>query len=511
MLIANFSQLEWLSGILLFLLPVFTYLLLKKKKKMGGIKLPPSPPKLPIIGNLHLLGNFPHRSLEKLSKKHGPVMLLQLGRIPTVIVSSAKTAKQVLKTHDIDCCTRPASPGPNRFSYNGLDVVFASYGDYWKEMRKCFVSELLSMRRGRSFADAREAEVDKLITSLSQASPKPFNLDEKIFALADGIIGTVAFGKIYGKDEFQNQVFQNVLGEAMNMLASFSAEDFFPRIGRFIDALTGFHARLEKSFYELDAFLQMVLDQHLDPARPRPEHEDLVDFLIRLFKDQSSTFKVRENNVKAMLFDTFVGGIVTTSVTILWAMSELIKNPRVMNKVQAEIRNCIGRKAKVEGEDVAKLKYLKMVVKETFRLHPPLTMLLPREAMRHFKIGDYDILPKTRILVNVWAIGRDPNNWENPDEFYPERFEENDIDFKGSDFDLLPFGAGRRICPGLAMGATNVEFTLANLLHCFDWELPSGMKREDISMEEEGRLTYQRKIPLCLVPIRNNGQNLNSV
>ena len=188
-------------------------------------------------------------------------------------------------------------------------------------------------------------------------------------------------------------------------------------------------------------------------------------------------------------------------------MSELIKNPRVMNKVQAEIRNCMGRKAKLEGEDVAKFKYLKMVVKETFRLHPPLTILFPREAMRQFKIGDYDILPKTRILVNVWAIGRDPNSWENPNEFYPERFEETEIDFKGSDFDLLPFGAGRRICPGLAMGATNVEFTLANLLYWFDWELPSDMKREDISMEEEGGLAYPRKTPLCLVPIGNNSKS----
>ncbi|XVE86793.1 hypothetical protein DITRI_Ditri18aG0062600 [Diplodiscus trichospermus] len=202
--------------------------------------------------------------------------------------------------------------------------------------------------------------------------------------------------------------------------------------------------------------------------------------------------------------DTFIGGIVATAVTVLWAMSELIKNPRVMNKVQADIRNCIGKKAKVEGKDVAKFKYLKMVVKETFRLHPPVTLLLPREAMRQFKVGDYDILPNTRILVNVWAIGRDPNSWENPNEFYPERFEGNEIDFKGSYFDLLPFGAGRRICPGLTMGATNVEFTLANLLYCFDWELPSDKKREDISMEKEGRLACQRKTPLFLVPIRIN-------
>ena len=305
-----------LPAILLFL-PVFTLLLLMKKKRMESIKLPPGPRKLPVIGNLHLSGSLPHRSLEKLSKKYGSVMLLQLGSVPTVIVSSAKTAKQVLKTHDLDCCSRPASPGGNRFSYNGLDVAFSPYSDSWKEMRKVFISELLSMKRVQSFAYAREAEVDKLITSLSQASPKPVNLDEKIFALADGIIGTVAFGKIYGTDQFKNQVFQNVLTEAMNMTASFSAEDFFPRIGRFVDVLTGFNARLEKSFHELDAYLQMVLDQHLDHARPKEEHEDLVDFLIKLLKDQSKTFRVTENNVKAILFVSYSCMLFYLTVHIL--------------------------------------------------------------------------------------------------------------------------------------------------------------------------------------------------
>ncbi|PPD97136.1 hypothetical protein GOBAR_DD05840 [Gossypium barbadense] len=341
-------------------------------------------------------------------------------------------------------------------------------------MHKVFISELLSMKTVQSFAYARETEVDKLITSLSQALSELVNLNEKIFALADGIIGTVAFGKIYGTDQFKDQVFPNVLGEAMNML--------------------------------FDGYLQMVLDQHLDHARPKPEQEDFVDFLIRLMKDESNSFKVSENCVKVMFFDAFIGGIVTTSTTILWAMSELIKNPRVMNKVQAEIRNCIGKKAKVEGKDVSKLKYLKMVVKETFRLHPPVPILPPREAMREFKVGEFDILPKTRILVNVWAIGRDPNGWENPNEFYPERFDGSRIDFRGPDFNLLSFGAGRQICPGLDMGATNVEFTLANMLYLFHWELPNDMKREDISMEEEGGLACQRRTPLWLVPISNSSQ-----
>ncbi|GLU08739.1 hypothetical protein SLE2022_256320 [Rubroshorea leprosula] len=368
-------------------------------------------------------------------------------------------------------------------------------------MKALFISELVSMKRVKSFAYAREAEVDKLINTLTQNSHTPVNLNEKLYGLAGGIIGTVAFGKINGTNQFKSEEFYYVLSEAMEMLAGFAAEDFFPSVGRLVDVLTGLKARRQKSFRRLDAFLESVVEQHSDPTRPESEHESLVDVLIRLLKKQSASFSFTKDHVKAILLDAFLGGINTSSVTMLWAMSELIKNPRAMKKVQIEIRSSVGKKGKVEAEDVAKLKYLKMVVKETFRLHPPIPLLIPHETVRQCRIAGFDVFPKTRIFVNVWAIGRDPNSWENPNEFYPERFEDNDIDFKGSNYELLPFGAGRRICPGLAMGTTNVEYALANLLYWFDWELPGGMRKEDFSMEEEGGLVCQRKTPLCLVPV----------
>ena len=181
-------------------------------------------------------------------------------------------------------------------------------------------------------------------------------------------------------------------------------------------------------------------------------------------------------------------------------------NPRVMKKVQSEIRTCVGRKPKVDRDDIAKLEYLKMVIKETFRMHPPGPLLIPHRTRRQIQINDdgckYDVFPETTILVNVFAIGRDPNSWKNPDEFYPERFEGSDIDFRGQHFELLPFGSGRRICPGISMGVPTMEFALANLLYCFDWELPMGMKTQDIDMEETGGITTYRKTPLFLVPIK---------
>ena len=204
----------------------------------------------------------------------------------------------------------------------------------------------------------------------------------------------------------------------------------------------------------------------------------------------------------------FTASVDTSSVTMVWAMAELIRRPAMLRKVQEEIRAAVGGgKERVQADDMPKLRYLKMVVKETLRLHPAVPLLLPRETLRHVGICGYDVPARTRVLVNAWAIGRDPASWGGADaeEFDPGRFErkeDDDVGFGGTHFELLPFGAGRRMCPGMAMGAATVEFTLANLLYCFDWELPEGMAPEDVSMEEAGGLTVHKKTPLLLVPTR---------
>ncbi|CAN6291084.1 unnamed protein product [Urochloa humidicola] len=519
-LLAGLAQ-QWQLG-LLALLPVLlllsSYFLLLSSRRRGStgtLRLPPGPAQLPVLGNLHLLGPLPHRNLRDLARRHGPVMLLRLGTVPAVVVSSPAAAREVMKTHDADCCSRPDTPGPRRLSYGLKDVAFAPYDEYWREMRKLFIVELLSMRRVQAAWHARERQVDKLVADLTTtlaAAKTPVALDEHIFGLADGIVGTVAFGNVYGTERFAHRDrFQHVLDEAMDMMASFSAEDFFPNAaGRLADRLTGVAARRERIFAELDGFFEAVIDQHTDPASSSPENGDLVDVLVGLMKQDQQQRFTREH-VKGIIMDTFIGGIDTSSVTMLWAMSELVRKPRVLRKAQDEVRRAVAvgtnnkAKARVQPDDMAKLPYLKMVVKETLRLHPPATLLLPRETMRDVTIGGYDVPARTRVFVNAWAIGRDPATWgPDAEEFDPDRFEGNkdDIDYNGAHFELVPFGAGRRICPGLAMGETNVMFTLANLLYCFDWALPEGVAPEDVSMEEAGGLTFHRKTPLLLLPTR---------
>lgn len=204
--------------------------------------------------------------------------------------------------------------------------------------------------------------------------------------------------------------------------------------------------------------------------------------------------------------DIFTAGTDTSAATLVWAMTELVKNPNTMEKAQQEIRNIARNNGStIHENDLQESRYLQAVIKETMRLHPPAPLLIPHETTQKCNIFEYEIPPKTVVHVNAWAIGRDPDSWENPDKFLPDRFIGNSIDFRGRDFELIPFGAGRRGCPGLHMGVATVEFALANLLYWFNWELPDGMKKEDIDTDVKPGITMHKKNPLCLMPRKWSG------
>ncbi|KAG7558798.1 Cytochrome P450 superfamily [Arabidopsis thaliana x Arabidopsis arenosa] len=492
----------WLLSLLFvicILVAVFNH-----KKRRSYQRTPPSPPGFPIIGNLHQLGELPHQSLWRLSKKYGPVMLLKLGRVPTVIVSSSETAKQALKIHDLRCCSRPGLAGPRELSYNYLDIAFSPFDDYWKEVRKLCVQELFSTKQVHSIQPMKDEEVKKLIDSITDsASHKtPINLNKTFLALTVSVVCRTAFSVSFEGTVLNSDRFNKIVREALEMLGSFSASDFIPYVGWIIDRLTGLRGRRERSMRDLDAFYEQMFDLH--KQEKEEGSEDFVDLLLRLEKEEAvlGNDKLTKNHIKAILMNVLLAGIDTSAITMTWAMAELAKNPRVMKKVQSEIRSQIKNKERISFHDTDQLEYLKMVIKETWRLHPTTPLLLPREAMSEFEINGYTIPVKTRLHVNVWAIGRDPDTWKDPEVFLPERFMDNNIDAKGQHFELLPFGGGRRMCPAVYMGTTLVEFGLANLLYHFDWKLPEGMKVEDIDMEEAPGLTVNKKNELLLVPTK---------
>ncbi|CAI0403754.1 unnamed protein product [Linum tenue] len=265
------------------------------------------------------------------------------------------------------------------------------------------------------------------------------------------------------------------------MFTSFFFSDHFPVLG-FIDKVTGLTGRLDKNFKEFDAFYQEIIDEHLDPTREKTEHEDILDVLLQIWKDQSFKFQLTLDHIKALLMvidysllnllNIFVGGSDTSAATVIWSMTYLMKNPVAMGKAQKEVRLAIGNKDFVNEQDIQQLPYFKAVVKETMRLQPPVPLLVPKESTQKCSLGGYEIPAKTAVHINAWAIGRDPEAWrENPEEFKPERFIGSSIDVKGADFELIPFGDGRRICPAIHMGLANVELSLANLICAFDWEI----------------------------------------
>ena len=247
-----FTSLFWLPFLLLALLLFF-----KKKSdqvKKGLKRLPPSPPKLPILGNLHQLGAPPHSSLCRLSRKYGPVLLLHLGRKPVVIISSAEAAREVLKVNDLACCSRPPIAGAGRLSYNHLDVAFSPYSEYWREMRKICVLELFSVKRVKSFRFVREDEVASLTDSISKSSSSasPVNVTEKIFSLTGSIIFRTAFGKCFQGSDFDRNKFYELVHDAETVAGRFSADEYFPSIGWILDRINGHKERVERVFHELD-------------------------------------------------------------------------------------------------------------------------------------------------------------------------------------------------------------------------------------------------------------------
>ncbi|KAE8733481.1 Cytochrome P450 71D8 [Hibiscus syriacus] len=231
------------------------------------------------------------------------------------------------------------------------------------------------------------------------------------------------------------------------------------------------------------------------------EVDDIVQVLLDIQDRGDLEIPLSTSGIKAILMDLFLAGAETTSSIVEWAMAELLRNHQVMQKAQAEVRQVIGDGDDVNESAIVELKYLNPVIKETLRLHPPAPLLLPRECQESCEVMGCEIPAKYRVIVIAWAIGRNHNYWTEADKFEPERFMESPLSYKGTDFELILFGAGKRMCPGMGYGIANVELILANLLYHFDWKLPNGMDPQDLDMAEIFGASLRRKHDLCLVPL----------
>ncbi|XP_057438244.1 phenylacetaldehyde oxime monooxygenase CYP71AN24-like isoform X2 [Lotus japonicus] len=473
-------------------------LLLFKLPRGSKRNLPPSPPKLPFIGNFHQLGTIPYRSFQTLSQKYGPLLLLHLGHLPLLVVSSADMAREVMQTHDTVFSSRPHLTSTKALLYGCNDIGFASYGDAWRQKRKLCVLELLSLKRVQSFQFIREEEVAALVEKIRSNGTCSVNLREILIATTNNIICRCVFGRKY---DVKGCSFGPLVAKMMTQLSNFSVGDLYPLLG-WVDVLTGQIKKFKATFEELDAFFDNVIAERKMERRYFEKKKDFLDILLQLQEGGMSEFELTQDDLKALLLDMFLAGTDTSSTTLEWAMAELVKNPATMKKVQEEVRRVVGSKSRIEDSDVNQMEYMKCVVKETLRLHPAAPLLVPRETISSVKLGGYDIPSKTMVYINAWAIQRDPELWERPEVFIPERFENSKVNFNGQDFQFIPFGSGRRKCPGVTFGLASTEYQLANLLCWFDWKLPTSV--QDLDMSEKFGLNVNRKVPLYLEPIPYN-------
>ncbi|KAL4584868.1 hypothetical protein LXL04_009478 [Taraxacum kok-saghyz] len=486
--------------LLIFFLIKFYY----STRPSSKINLPPSPPKLPVIGNIHQLGAVLHRSLDYLSKRYGgPLTLIHLGSVSAVIISSAEAAREIMKTQDLTFATRPEVRRWRQILYDLKEVSVAPYGENWRQYKSIMVLNFLSKSKVESYREVREEEMAIGVEKIKKSCDlqEAVDLSDLFLTLTNDVVCRVTFGKKYSEGE-SGRKFKKMLKEFWDVLSELNFEDIIPWLG-IVDRLRGVSGRVVKVAKDLDEFLDGLVEERLRKhsaggGGDADGREDFLEILLKIQKENTNSVLDRDA-IKGLLLDVYTAGTDTTATVLEWAFAELLKQPEILKKVQDEVRTILHNKKEITQQDIDNMTYLKAVIKETLRLHPPAPTLIPRASSQDAKVMGYNIMKGTRIIINGWAIQRDPKVWDEADEFKPERFLESAIDYKGHDFDFIPFGAGRRGCPGMAFAIAIDEHVLVNLLHKFDWELPNGEKGEDLDMEELPGITVHKKVPLLVM------------
>ncbi|CAI0554869.1 unnamed protein product [Linum tenue] len=460
-------------------------------------KLPPGPRPLPVVGNLYDIKPVRFRCFAEWADRYGPVISVWFGSTLNVVVSSTALAKEVLKEHDQQLADRHRSRSAAKFSRDGQDLIWADYGPHYVKVRKVCTLELFTPKRLEGLRPIREDEVTAMVESVyrdcsdSGSAEKSLQVKKYLGAVAFNNITRLAFGKRFvdseGVMDAQGLEFKAIVSNGLKLGASLSMAEH-------IEWLRWMFPLEEGAFAQhgarRDRLTQAIMEEHTEARKKSGDtKQHFVDALLTL----KEKYDLSEDTIIGLLWDMITAGMDTTAISSEWAMAEIIKHPRVQQKLHEEMDRVIGFERVMIESDFSSLHYLQCVVKESLRLHPPTPLMLPHRSNANVKISGYDVPKGSNVHVNVWAVARDPAVWKDPLEFRPERFMEEDVDMKGHDFRLLPFGAGRRVCPGAQLGINLVTSMLGHLLHHFQWSPPEGVKPEEIDMSENpGLVTYMR-------------------
>ncbi|XP_038897481.1 cytochrome P450 81Q32-like [Benincasa hispida] len=466
---------------------------------------PPSPfPALPFLGHFHLLKPPLHRTLAKISDQYGSVLLLRFGSRPVLLVSSPSAAHECFSQNDIVFANRPRFLASKHLGYDFTTVVWASYGDRWRDLRRISSLHLLSSANLQALSSVRSDEVHSLILRLCKTSNQSIvNVRTVLFEFMLNVMMRMIGGKRYFGDNTthteESRKFQEIVTETFK-LSGVNLVDYFP-----ILKWTGISRKFEKRYINLrkkrDELIQNIIEEHrkekekmmMSSNKSPLKKTTMIEVMLSL--QESDPEYYTDEVVIGQMMVMLSAGTDTSVGTMEWAMSLLLNHPDVLAKAKAEIDDIVGEKRHMEESDLEKLPYLQAVIKETQRMYPVGPLLVPHESSADCFVGGYHVPRGTMLVVNAWAIHNDARNWEEAAAFKPERFmgaaavEEGD----GIGLKYMAFGVGRRGCPGEGLAMRVVGLALGSLIQCFEWER---IGEEMVDMSEGTGLTMPKACPL---------------
>ncbi|KAM3341299.1 cytochrome 76A1 [Capsicum galapagoense] len=497
---------------IIFLLALIILLISQKKSSFfSNYNLPPGPNGLPIFGNIFdLAGSEPYKKIANLKDKFGPILWLKIGySMDIMVIQTAKSSSELFKNHDVTFCDRNIIDVNLAHNFYQGSMALAPYGNYWRFLRRIWTVEMFVNKRISETTRVRRECMDKMLgwidKKASLGGGEGIEVTRYVFLASFNMLGKLFLSKdlVADPESEQGSEFFNAMKGIMEWAGVPNISDIFPFLKIF--DLQGLRKKMERDMGKAKEIIKKFIEER-KKGDENTSNKDLLDVLLNFNgsgKDEPA--KLSEHEVTVTILEMFLAGTETTSSSVEWALTELLCHPHAMDKVKLEISQVIGPNKKFEECDIDSLPYMQAVLKESLRLHPPLPFLIPRKAIQDTEFMGYDVPKGTQVLVNAWAIGRDPECWDDdddPSEFKPERFLDSNVDVKGQNYELIPFGAGRRMCVGLPLGHRMIHFALGSLLHEFDWELPHNVSPKSINMEESMGITARKKQPLKVIPKR---------
>ncbi|KAG6688886.1 hypothetical protein I3842_11G147200 [Carya illinoinensis] len=497
------------SSILTILIGIFVvlWLAVKKQKNVTVPPLPPGPRGLPIVGYLPFVGTELHTKFQQLCGIYGPIYKVWLGNKMSIVISSPSLVKEVVRDQDAIFSNRDTNIVGRIISYGGAGIALSSNGPEWKMLRKIFVREMLSPSNLDNTFALRREEIRNTIINVFEKKGTHIDLGDLAFVTVMNAIMNMLWGGMLRGEEGAKfgAKFKHIFAELVLILGRPNVSDLFPALACF--DLQGIERKAKRIFETIDGVLDYAIDKQIKSLAKAKEEgmtktgqKDFLQVLLELREQDEGAPSMSMTQIKALVFDTVTATTDTTTTMSEWVMARLLKHPKIMRKVTEELTEIVGLDNLVEESHLPKLHYLEAVIKETFRLHPAFPFLLLRTPRESSIIGGYHVPKDSSIYLHIWAIQRDPKYWDNPLEFKPERFLNNAygrFDYSGNNFKYLPFGSGRRICAGLALGERTLKYILASLLHSYEWKLPQG---SEIEFSDTFGLVTKRKNPTIAIP-----------